>query len=449
MPRGREDDPSSEDYLPSEDEVRYAAEEENQYKKYSEKPETKTKKGKPKAQKNEARRGELGDDWEETMPAPAKAIQGKKSKTKTKKGKPKAVRNKASTARAIQGPSQVQKAHSRKFKKATETEANRLKRDKTALSPEYTWKEFEISPLVTSMMSLSLEASSTIPGDFVRWFEQERASQELLSKCLDVVEVQQMQVNKQRRSIKLEKLNHNSQKHANEVLLQKDTFSKKDGKIDADGIKKLEDTLAITTNDAKIYSRWRRDSFHFKKVLSTKGNKALKEFSIGETRCKGTMRELLEISGYEQTGLHEIGFQKGKEWSETEERRLRSGMNIFGRDWESLGIYLRLERISTAKLNSGQVKVCNKSMSKLKAKMQKVLVLYGKCALPLPPAMAASGMEYTIKGIEPLEKSSGLWQTCHVEIEDMLPVDDVNEIPFGRRKFLIPNEPIVVDLTKE
>ena len=79
----------------------------------------------------------------------------------------------------------------------------------------------------------------------------------------------------------------------------------------------------------------------------------------------------------------------------------------------------------------------------IKSKVQKILLFLRKHALPLPPVMAATGKEYSQKGLGRLDETGDYWKTFWPDINVQLPMD---EVPFGRRKWVTPCEPIFENL---
>ncbi len=135
--------------------------------------------------------------------------------------------------------------------------------------------------------------------------------------------------------------------------------------------------------------------------------------------------------------LEESPETESKLWSFTETQRMRSGLIIFGRDYPSIFEYMKTGRLEQRKEAVG------KHLVILTNQVRKAYCSLRKFALPLPRAVALTGKHYTLHGVKPLTENSCQWNQIYPEIQVMLPI---YEVPFGRRHWRPPNQPIVVDL---
>lgn len=318
-----------------------------------------------------------------------------------------------------------------------ETKDDKETRDSEALDPLRIWTEDLMCPRPSNSALFCfqqlIECNNLTSNDekalverIIRWLKCELTMHTFHNAYLNVVATQNAQLVKLKALTEMEKGNT---KMLNRLSSVKESVRSYWGTVDL-----FDDVFdRLSLKDANL-SRWRRDTYTFKRQVSTVGNSARKDIERMEMKTDNAFSDILELCWWYSDGLHYIDFVGGEQWTETEERRLRSGLYFFGRDWRRVAEYVRLNRIVPRQ---------SAHDPKLKSKVQKFLVLYRKCALPLPASVLTYGTEYTLKGVDPLENGSQLWTKIIVDVQTMLPIEDA---PFGRRAFRTPNEPLFIEI---
>lgn len=183
----------------------------------------------------------------------------------------------------------------------------------------------------------------------------------------------------------------------------------------------------------------RSEAYRRKKIASLK-NKLGKHLIAKESAMDVAFNNLSNSYKDEEGGLsfvhklQRLPKPKRKLWSTEENQRLRSGLLIFGRDYESVFHYVNAERFDEAK---------DRSIGILYSKMARLFCMLRKFSLPLPPTVSVSGKYFTTSGTELLNMDFYVWKELNPEGQVMLPMTDA---PFGRRRWTLPNHPIQVNL---
>ena len=297
-----------------------------------------------------------------------------------------------------------------------------LREKKFSLNPTCTWSEFDILP--ASMEELIKSAEEEGVREFLR---TEVEILKMMSAYLDYLEVQNMQLVRFKSSSIIEENKLQERGVLSQVL--------RDKELNDVTSTEVRNMLGQVDKSCQKLSSWRRDCQAFKVKISQLGPKLEKAFVKKERGREIEFEKVLEWFDADVSGLHKLPVTGQKLWTTVEERRIRAGMLLFGRDHVRATQYANMGRVPKSKAGVAPAII--------KSKVQKILLFLRKHALLLPPVVAATGKEYSQKGLGRLDETGDYWKTFWPDINVQLPMD---EVPFGRRKWVTPCEPIFENL---
>ncbi len=311
--------------------------------------------------------------------------------------------------------------NARRAAEPRETFENREKHH--SLQPFCTLSEFDVFP---ERIERNIEAADE--EDIRECLRADAQALRIAAAYVDYFETQNRQIVKHKSSCNREEAKLHERSLVNRVL--------EEAHFDDVSSKEIKNILGGIEHSCMELSEWRRDAQAFKSKISGLGAKLEKTFVKMDGDRQKAFKKVMEEYELDTSGLHVLPATVQKYWTENEERRLRNALFIFGRDTDRVRDYVRI----------GRVPMTKQGTAKIKSKVQKILLLWRKHALPLPPAVAMLGKEYTQKGVQALNASSDFWRTFWPDINVMLPMD---EVPFGRRKWVLPSEPIYENLVED